>query len=697
MRTLCSAVLAGMTAVAAAAAEEAGKAEIPVTKVILFSSGVGYFEHSGAVEGDATTVLSFKAEQINDVLKSMVVMDEAGTVTSVNYASRDPLIRALKSFAVDVSDNPSLGELLTQLRGAEAVIMTPEKVTGRILGVERREKSVTTGGATTLITETILNVVTEGGIRAIPLDTVQSLSLTDEKLRVELGQALELLSTSRDVERRLLEIHFSGKGKRNARIGYIAETPVWKTSYRLELSGEKPLLQGWAILENTSDLDWKQVSLALVSGRPISFVQDLYTPLYATRPVVVPEAYASLRPPTYEEGIEKPAELLALAAEPKAKYDRARAEKEQACGAGEGYARKAMAMAAPAAPPRVAYANALGAIGQGADLSVGVQSVATATKLGELFQFLIQAPVDLQRRRSAMLPIVNKPVQAEKVSIYNANVLAKNPLNGVYLVNDTGMKLLGGPITVFADRMYAGDAQLDNMAVDEKRLLSYAVDLSVTVDASLNSSSEMASAKIVRGVLEIRHLTTFIQTYRVNNKDEAARVMIIEHPFYAPRELVEPKAYEEKTASLYRFRVPIQKKAVGDFVVKEQQVGPVLIGILDRPVGEIMIYVNNQAVPQAVRDALGKAVGMKNELSKIEIELQNKQAEKQAIEAGQDRLRRNIESVGKDSTAGKDYIAKLVAQEKQIEELQTTIRNLQEQITQKRNQLADYLKDLNVG
>ena len=682
-------------------AEEAAKAagmatEVPVTRVVLFSSGVGYFEHNGTVEGDATTALSFKTEQINDMLKSMVVMDDAGTVTSINYASRDPLIRALRSFAVDVSGEPSLGDLLRQLRGAQVELTAPDRIVGKILGVEKVEKTVVTGGTTTIITDVVLNVLTDVGVKAVSLANVQVLKLADEKLDAELRKALDLLVTSRDTERRQVEIHFTGKGKRAVRIGYVTETPVWKTSYRLELSGEKPLLQGWAILENTSDNDWSKVSLALVSGRPMSFVQDLYTPLYAARPVVVPELYASLRPQNYDEGMPqdqlKLTKLQSEQAPPMEKKaaDRAYLRKSFAEAKGEASARAAMPMNQRAAD----YAER--EVGGDMDMAHGVQSVASAAKIGELFNFTIKSPVDLPRRRSAMMPIINGGVKAEKVSIYNAAVLPKNPLNGVILINDTGMKLLGGPVTVFDGHMYAGDAQIDNMGTDEKRLLSYAIDLNMSVDASQTTSSQMASAKITRGVLEVRNLTRYVQTYKINNKDDVKRTVIVEHPFYAMRTLVEPNTSEEKTATLYRFRVPVEKKTVGEFVVKEEQVGPVTIGILDRSVGELMFYTNSQDVPQKVRDALAKAIGLKNEQSKLEETLRDKQGQKQAIEAGQDRLRRNIESVGRDSNAGKDYVAKLVAQEKEIEALDGAIKELQAQIATKRNELAEYLKELNV-
>ena len=110
----------------------------------------------------------------------------------------------------------------------------------------------------------------------------------------------------RDQDKKPVTINFTGDGERHVRIGYVVETPVWKTSYRLILPAgaqDKPKIQGWAIVENQTDNDWNGVQLSLVSGRPISFIQDLYQPLYIPRPVVQPELYVSLTPQQYDGGI----------------------------------------------------------------------------------------------------------------------------------------------------------------------------------------------------------------------------------------------------------------------------------------------------------------------------------------------------------------------------------------------------------
>jgi hypothetical protein len=115
-------------------------ADVPVKQVVLFSSGVGYFEHDGEVSGTTSTELKFKTGQINDILKSLVLQDEnGGSIGSVTYPSQDPLEKTLHSFSVDISGNPPLSDLLNQLRGARvSVDFQSEKLDGTVLGIEER-------------------------------------------------------------------------------------------------------------------------------------------------------------------------------------------------------------------------------------------------------------------------------------------------------------------------------------------------------------------------------------------------------------------------------------------------------------------------------------------------------------------------------------------------------------------------------
>jgi len=135
------ALIAMLLSPVAAAAQEEKDVSVPISTLVLFTSGVGYFQHDGTVDGNGKMELTFSADQINDLLKSLVLRDlDGGTITSVTYSSRDPITRTLKSFSIDLTSNPTLAGLLVQTRG-EAVAVTlgtGSTQSGTIIGVEAR-------------------------------------------------------------------------------------------------------------------------------------------------------------------------------------------------------------------------------------------------------------------------------------------------------------------------------------------------------------------------------------------------------------------------------------------------------------------------------------------------------------------------------------------------------------------------------
>ena len=281
--------------------------DVPVKSVVLFSSGVGYFEHSGTVHGDGSTeLLAFRTSQINDILKSLVLQDlDGGHASTITYPSQDPIGKTLRSFQVDITNNPSLGDLLNQLRGAKVTIQaTTEKITGTVLGVEQpRCKPVDKGEP---VNVAVLNILSGAMIRAIELDSINNLDAGRSAASGRTDQgSVTALTQARDQDKKSVTLNFTGQGDRRIKIGYVVETPIWKTSYRLILDDKGGKLQGWAIVENQTESDWNNVQLSLVSGRPISFVMDLYQPLYVARPVVQQELYASLRPTMYDAGMQQ--------------------------------------------------------------------------------------------------------------------------------------------------------------------------------------------------------------------------------------------------------------------------------------------------------------------------------------------------------------------------------------------------------
>ena len=449
----------------------ADRAEMPVRAVVLFSSGVGYFEHSGAVQANGSTELRFKTDQINDILKSLVLEDlDGGKIENIVYPSQDPVEKTLHGFQVDIASNPAFPDLLNQLRGSPVLVkVNAEQIEGTILGLEKRQK-ILTGHNDTMVDDYLFNILSGPAIRSVWLNDVQSVEMRDPELERDLQKALAALAEARNQDKKAVVINFQGEGSRKVRLRYVIETPVWKTSYRLILPQKdkgKSKLQGWALVENQTDTDWDNVQLSLVSCRPISFVEDLYKPIYVSRPVVTPEFYKSLLPQSYETGMT----AMAPAAAPREEMPLSPSKGGAAAGRGESIFKKHM-------------------MGYGGetefDATSSVVSAASAEKLGDLFQYSIGS-VSLPRQRSAMFPILTEDVAAERVSIYNQDVMPRNPLRGVLLRNSTDKHIMQGPITVFEGSTYAGDTQIGNTPPGHEKLISYALDLDILVDAKTDS------------------------------------------------------------------------------------------------------------------------------------------------------------------------------------------------------------------
>ncbi len=656
-------------------------ADLPVTRAVLFASGVGYFEHDGTVTGNAELSLAFRIAQVNDVLKSLVAFDrDGGTIAGVTYAPADPLDRALDSFSIDVRPD-TLHEFLQHARGAQVSIDTPQTVTGRILSVDWRAPIVDNPDAD--LRDYHVHLLTDEGIRSIPLRAAQAIRFTDPRLAADLEKALTVIAAARDADARPVTLHFAGQGQRRVRVGYLVESPVWKTSYRLDLSGDKPVLQGWAIVENTSDTDWRHVTLSLVAGRPISFVQDLYTPLYADRPVVQPPSYAHLTPRRHEEGI---AEGFFAEAPDDAAARRQIVRGLALQGKAAPAAAEAMmdAVAGRAAPmPEIR-------------LDTNALTAAATQRVGQLFQFTLPQSVDVPRRSSAMLPLVSTTVAAEKLSLYNQRTLATHPLHAVFLTNGTDLSLLAGPVTVFDGGAYGGDAQLDDMPAGDRRLLSYAVDLDVTVDPSQSSQSQLVGASIIRGVLRLTHATQHQHTYTVKNKADQPRSLMLEQPIVQGADLVEPAKPAEKTPEFYRFRLDVPASAARDFTVAQRQTHFESIALIDRPVNLLLGYARNDKLDRKLRDALAEAAEMRQELARLEEQLRQQQRSREQLYGEQQRLRENLAAVDAGSSLHRRYLDKLGQQEDQLEAIDRQTAELQKQIDLQRNRLADYINNLNV-
>jgi hypothetical protein len=516
-----------------------------------------------------------------------------------------------------------------------------------------------------------------------------------------LTKALSALSQSRNADKKPLEIHFDGQGQRHVSLAYVVETPVWKVSYRLVMppaaapagaadaagAAKPPMghLQGWAIVENQTDSDWDGVRLSLVSGRPVSFIEDLSQPLYVQRPVVQPELYASLAPQTDEGGMQQD---LQLAMQNASAAPAATSQMRRLVRGGQSNKAEKLAQDGE---------EQLGGMPEnGMDITRSIQSAAHADTLGQLFSYTVPT-VTLARQRSAMLPIITADVQVERVSIYNAAVLPAHPLNGALLTNTSGDLLLQGPVTVLDGGGYAGDASLDNLSQSDHRLLSYAIDLPVKVDGTTDTmENRIVSATISQGVMTVQYRLEAKRMYHFEASDEQTRTMVLEHAFRPGWTLVDTVAPFEHTETLDRWRVALPPHKPTVFSVTEQIVQGQAIGIAQYGDEQLVVYLKDGAVSQPVKDALAKVAQLRREVADAQKALTQAQQDYNRIRDDQNRVRENLRSVRENSEYYQRLQAKLLAQENQVDQLNKTIDDQRAALDVKQKALDDFIAQLSI-
>jgi len=545
-----------------------------------------------------------------------------------------------------------------------------ETLQGTVLSIETREEAA----SEVVVKRAYVNLMTNPAMRSVPMDAIVSLRVRDERLQQEMQNALAAIATRLDNTRKTVELRFAGQGARRVLVGYLTEMPLWKMTYRLALSAnEPPLLQGWAIVENTTDEDWRNVRLELVSGRPVSFIQNLYEPIYPKRPTVRTRTDEALLPDTAERAMQLTPDELAKR-EAMEETLGAPLARERAPGFGGG--------APPMAAPRA--------------MRESIVEMAQGQERGALFDYRIQQPVTILRQQSALVPVVNRTMEAQAVSLYNPANHPRHPFFGVKLINTTDLTLMEGPVTVYLDGAYGGDAQLETLEPKGERILTYALDLGVeVVQERTNSTSQVTSVKITNGVLQQRLERRMENLYRLTSRDDKPRTVLVEQPYQDGWELDEPAKFE-RTPTFYRFPVDIAPRKTATLRVVQKRTDQESVALLECSEDTIRVLAQNQQLSEPIRQALGNILNRRRAIRNLEGQIRQQEARIKSITDDQARIRENMRALDRNSDLYRQYVQKLAQQEREIEQARAEIARLQEQRTRAQRELGDYIATLNL-
>jgi hypothetical protein len=769
-------------------------ANLPVRRVVLYKNGVGYFEHLGQVRGSQDVHIDFTSAQLNDVLKSLTVLDlSGGRITGVDYNSEAPLARRLATLRLALGEKPTQSEFLGALRGARLEVRsgTSPAITGKLLSVERKTR---TGTTFAVETDEISLITDSGEVRSVDLNPSTSVRILDHDLQVEVGHYLGLVAAARDQDVRRMTISTTGTGERNLYVSYISEVPLWKTTYRIVLPSKpekKPLLQGWAIVDNTVGEDWNNVELSLVAGAPHSFIQQLSDPYYGRRPVIpLPESvqlspqthaatliggngrlsgqvtdpsgaavpggtvrlldesgnviattvsdsagqysFSSLPPGQYRlefqsMGFQKsvvsalnvgPGEnnwnnQLQIGSNTQTVTVTASADTLNTSSAsvtGKSLSRVAnrphagsltenMGMAGgigayafspPPAPPTVSSLEAAREMSSAA---------ASGQELGDLFEYKLKDRVTLKKNQSALVPIAQTEIQADKVSLWSGSTGSGRPLRALWMKNSSSLTLDGGSFSVLENEVFAGEGITDPIKPGERRLLSYATDLGLLVDAQRNDQPQhVTKVKIAKGAMtqiSELHERTF---YTVRNQDDAARSVIIEHLARTDAALAKgTKEPEERAPGVYRFKLDVPGKSTASLPVEEIRVLQSNYEIANLGDDQIAVFSKNGTITPDMAQALQKISAQKAVVSKLEEGMEDRQKDIDRIVEDQGRLRENMKALkgsSEEKALLQRYTKQLDQQETQLESLRKSIQDTEAQRDKANEQLETMIADL---
>lgn len=601
---------------------------LPVREMVLYKHGVGFFVREGTFDGSVLN-LNFREDEINDVLKSLAVFDKAGgQVLGVHYPTPIDLMTRLSESTINLSDQSTLFDLLTDLRGRVCTLTfettpgTLETLTGRIVGLDHLEQRRRQLGIEEKTESSLVSLLTEKGVRVFKLADLRGIVIEDEQSARDLSYFLDITKTKDS--RRQISVQLS-EGSHNLAVYYVAPSPTWRVSYRLVAAADedgqagRALIQGWGLFDNRLEEDLENIRLTLVAGQPISFIYDLYTSQIPRRPTVKDESRIAPGPIEFDAETEDlPDARLREFAEP---------------SAGTFAMRRAM--------PAAENVQAASYYAMTPAKKAFKPAVETKTA-GETFQYIVTSPVTVKRGESALVPIINNEVRYTRELLYNKIKLANHPVAALRFENTTGLTFERGPVTVVEDGDYKGEAVLPLTKEAGSVYLPYAVELGIRISERDDFKRQTMRMEVKGRILVQHDYDLYTRTYLLENTLPRPAVVTLEVVINPQRELIDTPPPTIQTAAERRWQLEVPARSKGEFILKER--GPLesTLKLEDLTLLQLQKFLSENWLDQALFDRLAEILQNFDLIKKTRAKIDAMNIERSEIYQTQEHLRANI-------------------------------------------------------
>jgi hypothetical protein len=639
-----------------------------IRSITLSSGGLAQVSRSADISSDGVIRIEVPLDQVDDILKSLVVNGSAGSVAGMSLAGPRPLQETFKGLPFSLEALSSVPSLLTSLQGGKVAVTSGGKtVEGNILGIETRKVD----GKTTVPLLTVIDK--DGAVETLALGEDASVRLDDPDMRAKLARAAAAIARGKNDRTRAIDIKVNGvKNSGDIGLTYVVPSPIWKTAYKVVIEGnDKARLQAWTVLENASGEDWKGIKLTLTSAEPVTLKQGLHQ-LYWRERQEVPVNTASNNIPDPDSGDLSNRQRLPANVEERA----APAPAKAMMG---GISRKAAADTAdelerPAAPMQVAAA----------DPATAAESDISAT-------FELPGTYDLANGDTLSVPIMDADVEAGMVDMYRAGSAYRNPIAAVMLKNTTGVSMPAGILTLYDSKTgYIGDSQLSALPKDDTRLASFATDRKVSISEQQTPTEEIASLKVSDGVMNavVRYRQT--TTYTVSGALDGERTVIVEHPIRDGWSFSSAESFG-KTATHQRLKVVVPAGTEKTLTAIDEQLQSNSYALVDTD-PDMLLGWSASTQDKALTDKLANLADARKRQAAVQNDLESLDGEIEKTTGEQERIRQNLGAVPDNSDLKKRYLKALSDSEDQITAMNERRATVQAESDRRGDEVAEIIR-----